>query len=193
MGHLVRAGVAALALLAFAAHGQTNLAIVAPTSPPVGLPFPQVVARPTGAVTLTWSNSPDRSVTGYYVNFWWQSATGFVRVDAGLTNRFTLTNLWVGTNYSVAVSAHTAFGEVSPRSNQIDFTCPQSLPPMLTIRPYSYAIETYGYPGVANRLEATTNLQNWVTAALFNGKTGMLFLYVEVPTNQQRYFRVIKL
>jgi len=175
------------------ALAQTNLAVAPAPIPFAALPAAKSNQPAVNSVSLQWGLSSDQTVIGYKVRYGLQSSTNHIIKNVGNTNFTVLTNLFVGSNYTAWCVSYNSSGVESQPSNFIDFTVAPPSQQMLSIRPYSYAIETYGHAGYTNAIQASVELPKWTTITTFNAKTGSLFRYIEVAGPTNRFFRVIKL
>lgn len=169
----------------------TTQTALAPPTPPARTAA--LTSSPSGRVTLAWDKPSDPSVVSYVINFGLSSSTNTTSINVGDTNQFTLTNLFIGSNYTAWAVSQDANGVKSVPSNFLIFTVPAPPPTLVTIRFYSLAIESYGFAGVTNQLQSSTNLVNWVGVTNFVPVPGQLFQHIHVIQTQNFFFRVIKL
>lgn len=75
---------------------------------------------------LAWNPSQDSTVSGYYLYCGITGSATTNRLDVGMTNLFTLNNLFTSTNYFLYVTAHDSSSNESPPSIVMYYT-PQAL------------------------------------------------------------------
>lgn len=184
-----------LDVLPFAHDAEAQSNLVATANPPqptsvAGLTLP--APKPTAIQALQWEGNGETGVSNYIVNFGFKSDTNSTAIRVGITNYFRLTNLWAGSNYTAWVTAEDSDRKVGAPSNFIDFTAVPPLPPLISIRYSQVALDTYGFPGFTNVIQASFDLKNWAEVCRFVAKTNQVFTCLQDLGAKPRFFRVTK-
>ena len=122
------------------------------------------VSRAAQSVTLAWNASPATNVACYMIHYWSDGTNYSNEVDAGTNISWSVDGLQEGaTNYFV-VAAYDVHHVESPPSNQTVFFAPGLV--QIEARTQARQAATLNFPvapGHTYQVQASTDLQNWVT------------------------------
>jgi hypothetical protein len=122
------------------------------------------LSRAAQSVALAWNPSPAGNVAGYVIHYGNNGTNYSNQVDAGTNTSWSVKGLQEGeTNYFV-VAAYDANHMESPPSNQTVFFVPGVV--QIGARTHARQAASLNFPvapGHTYQVQASTDLQNWVT------------------------------
>jgi hypothetical protein len=157
--------------------------------------------RAASSVTLAWDQNPETNIVGYSVYYGTNSQAYSKVIQGGKVTTQSMSNLVAGLTYYFAVTAYNSLGLESVPSNEISYLVPagtnsSAVPPRIAgIRPQSgrtLLLEFSGIPGVTYEVQASTNLQSWLTVTNFLADASGAFRFTErnMTNAPKRFYRL---
>ena len=155
-------------------------------------------APANGFATLAWAPSTAHNVAGYLVLSRLASGVYAARLDVGNTNSVTINGLAPNTTYYFEVIAYDDTGTQSSPSNEISYSTSAAqlvVPPTLgVLGPQTSApvigLSFSGSAGHAYSIEASTNLQDWVTIWNTNCVSNGTLMFHDTANQPARFYRL---